>query len=105
MAHWDHLGVGDPVNGDTIYNGARDNASGVAMMLEIARAFKKVQPAPKRTILFAAVTAEESGLLGSAVLHGISAVPADEDAGGHQPGRGERVGTNDGRDDCRSRRV
>ena len=66
MAHWDHLGVGDPVNGDTIYNGARDNASGVATMLETARAFKKVQPAPKRTILFAVVTAEESGLLGSA---------------------------------------
>ena len=66
MAHWDHLGVGTPVNGDAIYNGARDNASGVAMMLEIARAFKKVQPAPKRSILFAAVTAEESGLLGSA---------------------------------------
>jgi Zn-dependent M28 family amino/carboxypeptidase len=65
MAHWDHLGVGTPVNGDRIYNGARDNASGVAQMLEIARAFKKVQPAPKRTILFAAVTAEESGLLGS----------------------------------------
>ena len=66
MAHWDHLGVGTPVDGDAIYNGARDNASGVAMMLEIARAFKKVQPAPKRSILFAAVTAEESGLLGSA---------------------------------------
>lgn len=65
MAHWDHLGVGAAVDGDTIYNGARDNASGVAMMLEVARAFKKVQPAPKRTVLFAAVTAEESGLLGS----------------------------------------
>ena len=66
MAHWDHLGIGTAVNGDTIYNGARDNASGVALMLELARAFKKVQPAPKRTILFAAVTGEESGLLGSA---------------------------------------
>ena len=66
MAHWDHLGVGTAVNGDTIYNGARDNAAGVALMLEVARAFKKVQPAPKRSILFAAVTAEESGLLGSA---------------------------------------
>jgi Zn-dependent M28 family amino/carboxypeptidase len=66
LAHWDHLGVGPAVNGDTIYNGARDNASGVALMLEIAKAFKKVQPAPRRTILFAAVTAEESGLLGSA---------------------------------------
>ena len=64
MAHWDHLGVGTAVNGDAIYNGARDNASGVALMLEIARAFKKVRPAPKRTVLFAAVTAEESGLLG-----------------------------------------
>ena len=43
-AHWDHFGVGTPVNGDTIYNGALDNASGIAMLLEIARAFKKVQP-------------------------------------------------------------
>ena len=66
MAHWDHLGVGTAVNGDAIYNGARDNAAGIAMMLEIARTFKKIQPAQKRTILFAAVTAEESGLLGSA---------------------------------------
>jgi Zn-dependent M28 family amino/carboxypeptidase len=66
MAHWDHLGVGTAVNGDAIYNGARDNAAGVALMLEVARAFKTVQPAPKRSILFAAVTAEESGLLGSA---------------------------------------
>jgi len=66
MAHWDHLGIGTAVNGDTIYNGARDNSSGVAVMLELARAFKKVQPEPRRTILFAAVTGEESGLLGSA---------------------------------------
>ena len=66
MAHWDHLGIGTAVSGDAIYNGARDNASGVAVMLELARAFKKVQPAPKRTILFVAVTGEESGLLGSA---------------------------------------
>ncbi len=54
-----------PVNGDKIYNGARDNASGTAMVLEIAREFKKVQPPPKRSILFVAVTAEEQGLLGS----------------------------------------
>jgi Zn-dependent M28 family amino/carboxypeptidase len=66
MAHWDHLGVGTPVDGDRIYNGAIDNASGTALLLELARAFKAVQPAPKRTIIFAAVTAEESGLLGSA---------------------------------------
>jgi Zn-dependent M28 family amino/carboxypeptidase len=64
-AHWDHFGVGPAVNGDTIYNGALDNASGVASVLEIARAFTKVQPAPKRSIVFLMVTAEEQGLLGS----------------------------------------
>jgi Zn-dependent M28 family amino/carboxypeptidase len=64
-AHWDHLGVGAPVNGDGIYNGALDNATGVATVLEIAKAFKAVQPQPKRSILFLMVTAEEKGLLGS----------------------------------------
>jgi Zn-dependent M28 family amino/carboxypeptidase len=64
-AHWDHLGVGDPKDSDKIYNGAADNASGTATMLEIARALKKAVPAPKRSILFLALTAEEQGLLGS----------------------------------------
>ncbi len=64
-AHWDHLGVGAPVNGDRIYNGALDNSAGVSMVLEIARAFTEVQPAPRRSILFLMVTAEEQGLLGS----------------------------------------
>jgi Zn-dependent M28 family amino/carboxypeptidase len=64
-AHWDHLGVGAPVKGDRIYNGALDNASGVAALLEIARAFTVVDPKPERSILFAMVTAEEQGLLGS----------------------------------------
>jgi Zn-dependent M28 family amino/carboxypeptidase len=64
-AHWDHFGECDPVNGDTICNGARDNASGTAMIVEIAREFKKVQPAPRRSLLFVAVTSEEQGLLGS----------------------------------------
>ena len=64
-AHWDHLGVGAPVKGDTIYNGALDNASGVAAVLEIARGFTRIQPQPKRSILFLLVTAEEQGLLGS----------------------------------------
>jgi Zn-dependent M28 family amino/carboxypeptidase len=64
-AHWDHLGVGAPVKGDAIYNGALDNASGVATVLEIARAFMQVKPQPKRSILFLMVTAEEQGLLGS----------------------------------------
>ncbi len=63
--HWDHLGVGPAVNGDTIYNGAVDNATGIGAIIEIARAFKAVQPQPKRSILFLAVTAEEQGLLGS----------------------------------------
>jgi Zn-dependent M28 family amino/carboxypeptidase len=64
-AHWDHLGIGAPVKGDTIYNGALDNASGVATVLEIAKAFTDIRPAPTRSILFLMVTAEEKGLLGS----------------------------------------
>jgi len=63
--HWDHLGVGAPdAKGDKIYNGAIDNADGIAAILELARAFKS-QPAPQRSVLFLAVTAEEKGLLGS----------------------------------------
>jgi len=63
--HWDHLGVGAPdAKGDKIYNGAIDNADGIAALLELARAFKS-RPAPQRSILFLAVTAEEKGLLGS----------------------------------------
>ncbi len=64
-AHWDHLGTGPGVNGDAIYNGAKDNAVGVAGMLEIARAFTRLSAPPKRSIVFLAVTAEEQGLLGS----------------------------------------
>jgi Zn-dependent M28 family amino/carboxypeptidase len=64
-AHWDHFGIGQPVNGDAIYNGALDNASGVGGILEVARAFTQVKPAPRRSILFLLVTAEEQGLLGS----------------------------------------
>jgi Zn-dependent M28 family amino/carboxypeptidase len=64
-AHWDHLGVGAPdAKGDKIYNGAIDNADGIAGILELARAFKS-KPAPQRSVLFLAVTAEEKGLLGS----------------------------------------
>src|SRR6478672_9968242 len=64
-AHWDHFGIGAPVKDDKIYNGAADNASGVSTVLEIARAFTQVKPAPRRSILFLLVTAEEQGLLGS----------------------------------------
>ena len=63
-AHWDHLGTGAPKDGDTINNGAVDNATGTAGLLAMARAMKQI-PAPKRTTLFLAVTAEEQGLLGS----------------------------------------
>ncbi|MGH9869891.1 MAG: M20/M25/M40 family metallo-hydrolase [Candidatus Polarisedimenticolia bacterium] len=65
-AHYDHLGLGDPDDkGDRIYNGAYDNASGVATMLELARAFRLASVKPRRAVLFAAVTAEEQGLRGS----------------------------------------
>jgi hypothetical protein len=64
-AHLDHLGIGDPVKGDSIYNGAADNASGTAALLEMARAFSELHPAPRRSLLFIAVTGEEEGLLGS----------------------------------------
>ena len=65
-AHWDHLGVGRPVDGDTIYNGAVDNASGSAALLAIAEAMGKMEEKPDRSIVFLFVTAEEQGLLGSA---------------------------------------
>lgn len=65
MAHWDHLGTHEGETGDAIYNGAVDNATGVAGILEIAEAFRKAPTPPKRSILFLAVTLEESGLLGS----------------------------------------
>lgn len=64
-AHWDHLGIGPPVDGDSIYNGAADNGLPLACMLETAEAFTHLDVRPGRSILFIAVTAEESGLLGS----------------------------------------
>ena len=64
-AHLDHIGRGDPVNGDDIYNGALDNAAGVAIMLESARALAAAALRPRRSILFVALTAEERGLLGA----------------------------------------
>ena len=64
-AHWDHLGKHDDLPGDKIFNGASDNASGVGGLLELAKAFTKMKPAPKRSVLFMATTAEEAGLLGA----------------------------------------
>jgi len=77
-AHWDHLGVGTAVNGDTIYNGALDNASGTALVMEIARGFLGVTPKPKRSILFLMVTAEEQGLLGSQYYADFPLYPLDK---------------------------
>lgn len=64
--HWDHMGIGGAIDGDSIYNGAVDNASGIAAMIEIAEAYTKAKQQPRRSIVFLAVTAEEQGLLGSA---------------------------------------
>jgi len=64
-AHWDHFGIGPAVDGDRIYHGAKDNAVGVAGLIELARAFTQLAAPPKRSILFMSVTAEEQGLLGS----------------------------------------
>ncbi len=64
-AHWDHFGIGEKIKGDSIYNGASDNATGTAGLLAMAKAFAAAKTAPKRSILFLSVTSEEQGLLGS----------------------------------------
>jgi hypothetical protein len=76
-AHSDHLGIGEPVNGDKIYNGALDNASGTACLLGIAKAFSKMNARPRRSILFVSVTGEEEGLLGSDYFARYPTVPKD----------------------------
>lgn len=78
-AHWDHVGVGRAnTEGDTIYNGAVDNASGTAGLLELARVFKGMQPPPQRTVVFLSVTAEEQGLWGSAYYAANPVYPVDK---------------------------
>ncbi|WP_313914749.1 M28 family metallopeptidase [Tahibacter sp.] len=77
-AHWDHLGKDTTLSGDQIYNGAVDNATGVAGLLVIAEAFAKQNPAPQRSIVFAAVTLEESGLLGSRYYATHPPIPMDK---------------------------
>ena len=74
-AHLDHLGVGEPINGDRIYNGAMDNGSGSALVLDIADALHRAGAKPKRSILFLLVTAEEKGLLGSRYFAAYPTVP------------------------------
>ncbi len=77
-AHLDHVGVGDAVNGDRIYNGAMDNAVGVATMLEVARKFVASGEKPKRSMLFVALAGEEKGLLGSDYFAHYPPVPKDK---------------------------
>lgn len=78
VSHLDHLGIGRPVKGDSIFNGAHDNASGVAINLEAARLFASLPTKPKRSILFVAVTAEEMGLLGSDYFASNPTVPKEK---------------------------
>ena len=75
-AHYDHLGIRPDTPGDNIYNGARDNATGCAILLELARVFGQSAVKPRRSILFASVTAEEQGLLGSEYLGKHPPIPA-----------------------------
>src|SRR5262249_32714243 len=74
-AHLDHLGIGAPINGRTIYTGAMDDASGVASVIEIAKSFTDIAVHPKRSMLFAVFTGEEKGLLGSRYFAGHPTVP------------------------------
>ncbi len=77
-AHWDHIGVGIPVNGDSIYNGALDNASGTAVALSIAKNLSRQASPPERSVLFTFVTAEEQGLLGSEYFALNPTVPVNQ---------------------------
>jgi Zn-dependent M28 family amino/carboxypeptidase len=77
-AHWDHLGMNPELEGDQIYNGALDNASGTAGMLELAEAFTRLDTPPDRSVLFLAVTAEEKGLLGTKYYAADPLYPLDK---------------------------
>ena len=79
-AHWDHLGIGPAVNGDSIYNGAVDNATGCAMLIEMARTWAALPQKPKRSAIFVAVTAEEAGLRGSEYYAAHPAIPLGKTA-------------------------
>ena len=79
-AHWDHLGIGPAVNGDKIYNGAVDNATGCALLMEMAREWAALPKKPRRSAIFAAVTAEEAGLRGSEYYAAHPTVPLGKTA-------------------------
>jgi Zn-dependent M28 family amino/carboxypeptidase len=78
MGHWDHFGTDPSLEGDQVYNGAVDNASGIAAILEIAEAFTTLEPGPERTVVFWATTAEEQGLLGSGYYGENPVYPLDK---------------------------
>ena len=75
-AHIDHVGIGEPINGDRIYNGAMDNGSGSALLLDMARSLKQTHTKLKRSVLLVWVTGEEKGLLGSKYFAEHPTVPA-----------------------------
>jgi hypothetical protein len=77
-AHLDHLGIGEPINGDKIYHGAMDNASGSASLIEIAKALGQSAPRPQRSVLFLSLTGEEEGMLGSRYFVAHPTVPLGE---------------------------
>ncbi len=82
MAHWDHLGTDPKLEGDQIYNGALDNASGTAALMELAKAYSSLPQAPRRSVMFFAPTAEEQGLLGSLYYASHPLVPLTQTVGG-----------------------
>jgi len=82
MAHWDHLGTDPKLEGDQIYNGALDNASGTAALLELAKVYASLPQAPRRSVLFLALAAEEQGLLGSKYYAANPLVPLTQTVGG-----------------------
>jgi Zn-dependent M28 family amino/carboxypeptidase len=79
-AHWDHLGMGEQVRGDAIYNGAQDNGTGCGILLELARAWEALPEKPRRSALFLSVSAEEAGLLGSEYYALHPAIPTGKTA-------------------------
>ncbi|HEY7770039.1 M28 family peptidase [Longimicrobium sp.] len=76
-SHWDSFGIGRAIAGDSIYNGALDDATGVAWMLSLAKAYKSMNPAPRRSLVFVAFTAEEAGLLGARYYASHPVIPLD----------------------------
>ena len=92
-AHWDHLGIGTPVDGDSIYNGAIDNATGCAILMELARAWAALAQKPRRTALFLSVTAEEGGLRGSEYYAAHPLFPPAKTAHGPELRRALSLGT------------